>query len=93
MPEGHPHGHDTWPDTAAGGYPVADDGAAYRIHDEPDVRFNAADLDVSLIRHKSGAGMVVVMVNEGLYTSGGNLTVVGNLLVADPEAIEIHEGL
>ena len=35
--------------------------------------------------------MVVVMVNEGLYTSGGNLTVVGNLLVADPEAIEIHE--
>ena len=52
-PECHAHGKDTGTDAPIVRYLVADDGAAGGIHNEPDIGFDAADLDVGLIGNKS----------------------------------------
>ncbi len=81
MPESHTHYKNTGANTAAGGYLVADDETAGSIHDEPDVSFDATNLDIGFISSKNTSGFVVVIVNKGFDTDSCSLTVVDDLPV------------
>ena len=91
--ESHAHSHDAGAHPPVVGDPVAEDGAAGGIHDEPDKGMDTADPDICLIGDKSFARFIVVMVHKGLYADGSRLAVVGNLLVGHPETIKVHECL
>ena len=93
MPESHAHGYDAGADAAVVGDPVADDGAFCGIHDEPDVGFDTAYLDVGLIGGKGVPGTVVIVVNEGFDADGGSFAVVGDLLVGDGDVVEVKQRL
>ena len=60
---------------------VAKNGTGGGIHDEPDVAFDAADLDVGLVGSEHGGFGISVMVNKGLDDNGGGSGIVGDLLV------------
>ena len=51
------------------------------IHDEPEVAFDAPDLDISLICRKDGGLWIFVVVNKGLNDNGGSSGIIGDLLV------------
>ena len=86
-PECHAHGEDARADAPVVGDLVADDGAGRRIHDEPDVGLDAADLDVGLICGEHIPFFVGVAIHKGLDADGGGLAVVGDLLVGDADVI------
>lgn len=83
------HGEDAGADTAVVRTEVAKDGALYSIHDEPDVAFLAADLDVGLIADKLTGRLVIVVIDERLDQYGGGLAVLSDLLVRDLDAVYI----
>ena len=91
--ESHAHGEDAGADAAAVGYLIADDGAGGGVHDEPDVGFDAADLDVRFIRSKNGSLFVWIAVEKGFDADGSGFAVVGDLLVGDGDVIEVFESL
>lgn len=71
-PESHAHGEDARPDGTVVRNLVAEDGAGCGIHDEPEVAFDAPDLDISLISRKDGGLWIFVVVNKGLNDNGGS---------------------
>ena len=85
--EGHAHGKDAGTDTAVVRYLVADDGACCRIHNEPDVGFDAADFDVGFISGEHIPFFVRIVIYERLDADGSCLAVAGNLLVGDGKVI------
>ena len=89
----HAHGHDTGSDTPVIGDPVADDGAFGGIHDEPDVRFDAADFDVGLIGSKDRAGVVIIVINKRFDADSGTFAIVSDLLMGDQDVVEVFKGL
>ena len=91
--ESRPHGFDTGSDSPGLGGSITDDRAADRIHDEPDVGFDAADLDIGLIRDERGAWMVVVMVHKRLDADGSSLAVVCDLLTGNRKPVQFLQGL
>ena len=80
-PESHAHGEDAGPDRAVIRNLVAKNGTGGGIHDEPDVAFDAADLDVGLVGSEHGGFGISVMVNKGLDDNGGGSGIVGDLLM------------
>ncbi len=92
-PESHTHGKDTGADTAVVAYLVANDAAGSRIHDKPDIGFNAAYFNVGFIGGKYAAPFVWILVHKGLYADGGSFTVVGDLLVGNADVVQIFECL
>lgn len=88
-PECHAHGEDVGADAPVVRYLVADDGAGRRIHDEPDVGLDAADLDVGLIRSEHIPFFVGIPIDEGLDADSGSLAVVGDLLVGDADVVKV----
>lgn len=91
--KGHAHGKDAGADTTVIGYLVADDRPAGSIHNEPDIVFDATDLDVGFVSNKGSSLLVRVLVNKGLDADGGSLAVVGDLLVGDVNVVQIFQGL
>ena len=91
--EGHAHGKDTRSDPTVIRYLVTDDGTAGSVHDEPNIGFDAADLDVGLIGDKSRPFAIGILIDEGFDADGGRLTVVGDLLMGDLDVIKVFEGL
>ena len=91
--EGHAHGEDAGSDTAVVRYLVSDDGACCRIHDKPDVGFDAADFDVGFIGGEHIPLFVRILVNEGLDADSGSLAVIGDLLVGDGDVVEVFQCL
>lgn len=89
----HAHGHDTGSDTPVIGDPVADDGAFGGIHDEPDVRFDAANFDVGLIGSKDRAGLVIIVINKRLDADSGTFAIVSDLLMGDLDVVKVFKGL
>ncbi len=89
--ESHAHSKDAGADTAVVRNLIAQDGTGYRIHDEPDVSFDPADLDIGFIGNEGGSGFVVIVVNERFDDEGGSPGVVGNLLVGDPDIVKVFE--
>lgn len=93
LTESHAHSKD------AGTYPavvrdlIAKNGAGYRIHDEPDVSFDPADVDIGFIGDKGGSGLILIVVNERLDDEGGSPGIIGDLLVGDPDVVKIFESL
>ena len=81
MPESHAHCHDAGTDATVVRDLVTDDGALRSIHNEPDISFDTADLDIGFIGSESAAGMIVKVVHERFYTDSGSFAVVGDLLV------------
>ena len=79
--EGHAHGEDAGADTVVIGYLVADDGAGSRIHDEPDIGFDAADFDIGFISSEHIPLFVGKLVNKGFDADSGGFAVIGDLLV------------
>ena len=92
-PEGHAHGEDAGADAPVVRDLVADDGAGRRIHDEPDVGFEAADFDVGLISGEHIPFFVGILIDEGLDADSGSLAVVGDLLVGDGDVVKVFESL
>ena len=64
-----------------------------RIHDEPDISFDAAYFDVGFIGSKGGSGRVVIVIDERLDDKGGSPGIVGDLLVRDADAIQVFQRL
>ena len=93
LTESHAHGKDAGTDTAVVRDLIAKDGTGHCIHDEPDVSFDPADFDIGFIGNKGGSGFVVIVVNKRLDDEGGSPGVVGDLLVGDPDVVEVFEGL
>ena len=92
-PECHAHGEDAGADAPVVRYLAADDGAGRRIHDEPDVGLDAADLDVGLIRSEHIPFFVGIPIDEGLDADSGSLAVVGDLLVGDADVVKVFQSL
>lgn len=91
--ECHAHGKDAGADTAVAGYLVADNGACCRVHDEPDIGFDAAYFDVGFVSGKYIPFFVGVKVNKGFDTDGGGLAVVGDLLMGNADVVQVFECL
>ena len=91
--KGHAHGKDTRTNPTVIRHLVTDDGTAGSIHDQPDVGFDAADLDVGFISHKGFPFAIGILINEGFDADGCGLTVVGDLLMGDRNVIKLFEGL
>ena len=91
--ESHTHGKDAGTDIAVVRDLIAKDGMGYHIHDEPDVSFDPADLDIGFIGNKYGSGFVVIVINERLDAEGGSTGIVGDLLVGDSDVVKIFESL
>ena len=91
--EGHAHGEDAGTDTAVVRYLVADDGACCRIHNEPDVGFDAADFDVGFISGEHIPFFVRIVIYERLDADSGSLTVVCDLLVGNGDVVEVFQCL
>ena len=66
---------------------MTDDGAGGRVHDEPDIGFDATDFNVGFVRGENISFFVGVLVNKGLDTDGGGLAAVGYLLVRDADVV------
>lgn len=92
-PESHTHGKDTGADTVVVAYLVAIDAAGSRIHDKPDIGFNAAYFNVGFIGGKYAASFVWVLDHKGFYADGGSFTVVGDLLVGNADVVQVFECL
>ena len=80
-PESHAHGEDAGADAAVVRDLISYDGAGGGVHDEPDVGFDAADLDIGFVSGEYAAFFVRIPVNKGFDADGGGLAVVGDLLV------------
>ena len=92
-PEGHPHGKDTGADATVVRYLVTDDGTGSSVHNEPDIGFDAADLDIGFVSGEHRILLVRVLVNKGLDADGRGLAVVGDLLVGDADVVEVFQCL
>ena len=90
MLESHTHSHAAGTDAAVIRYLIADHSPGYHIDDQPDVAFDAADFDVSLISNKGGSLLVGVCVDKGLDADGGRFAVVGNHLMGYGDAVDVH---
>ena len=62
--KGHAHCEDTGTDISGSGDLIAEDGAGYFTHDEPDIGFNAVDLDIGLIRDEFIRGFIVIGIHK-----------------------------
>ena len=91
--ESHAHSEDAGADTPVVRHLVADDGACCRIHNEPDVGFDAADFDVSFISGEHIPFFVRILVNERLDADSGSLAVVCDLLMGNGDAVEVFQRL
>ena len=85
----HSHSKNTGVDTTVVRYLITNNGAACGIHNEPDICFDAADLDVGFISGKYFAGFVIIVIDKGLDTDGCGFTVVGYLLVGDADVVKV----
>ena len=93
MPEGHPHCQNAWTNTTIIRYLIADNRAFGRIHDKPDIGFDAADFDIGFISSKHFSGSVVIVIYKRFHADGGSFAVVGNLLMGDGNPMDIFKGL
>lgn len=87
FPECHAHGEDAGADTTVVRYLVTDNETGCGIHDKPDVCFEAADFYVGFVGSKDRSFFVRILVDKGLDADGGGLTVVGDLLMGDGDAV------
>ena len=60
----HAHGENAGSDIPGCRNLIAKDRAGHFIHDEPDVGFDAADLDISLISYEFVGGLVIIGIHE-----------------------------
>ena len=89
MAESHAHRHDARTDTTVIRHPIADNGTFGYIHDEPDIGLDPMNFDVGLISDKGIVGIVIVVIYKTLDADGSGFTVVGDLLVGDPDVIQV----
>ena len=90
--EGHAHSHDAGTDAAVVRDLIADHGAGGGIDDEPDIAFDAPDLDVGLIGSKDRPFFVGIGINKGFDADCGSLTVVRDHLVGYGDAVDVFQG-
>ena len=88
-----PHGQDTGADAAVIRTAVAEDGALDGIHDEPDISLLATDLDVGLICSEIAGRLVIVVIYERLDEHSRGLAVIGDLLVRNPDAVDVPQDI
>jgi len=91
--ESHAHGKNAGADAAVVGYPVADNGAGCRIHDEPDIGFDAADFNVGFVSGEDFSFLVRILVNKGFDAQGRSFAVISDLPVGDADVVEVFKGL
>ena len=89
----HMHGEDAGTDPAVIRYLITDNGAGCRIHDEPDIGFDATDFYVGLVSSEHLTFFVRVLVNKGFDADGGSFTVVSDLLMGDADVIQVFKSL
>ena len=89
----HAHGKDTGTNATVVGHLITDDGAGGGIHDEPDVGFDAADIDISFVSCENISFFVRVLVDKGFDADGCGFAVVGDLLVGDTDVVQIFQSL
>ena len=80
-------------DTTVISHLIADHSPGSSIDDQPDIAFDAADFDVSLISSKGRSFFVRICVNKRFDTDGGGFTVVGDHLVGYGDAMDVFHGL
>ena len=83
------HGQDAGANAAIIRTTVAEDGTLDGIHYEPDIAFLAPDLDVGLVSGEIAGRLVIVVIYERLDEHSRGLAVIGDLLVRDPDAVDV----
>ena len=64
---------------------LAENGTCGGVHDQPDVSFDAADLDIGFISSEDIPFLVRILVDKGLDTDGSGFAVVSDLLVGNAD--------
>ena len=93
MTESHPHSKDAGADTSVVRDLISNNGTACGIHDEPDISFDTADFDISLVSSKYISSFVIIVIDKGFDTDGSGFTIVGDLLMGDADVIKVFERL
>ncbi len=86
-------GKDKGADIPGGGDLIAEDRAGNFIHDEPDISFDAADLDISLISDKLVGGLVIIGIHEWADDDRGRFRIVIDHCVGDIDPMDLFHGL
>ena len=85
----HTHGEDAGTNATVVGDLIAKNGTCGCIHDQPDVSFDAADLDIGFISSEDIPFLVRILVDKGLDTDGSGFAVVSDLLVGNADVIQV----
>ena len=72
---------------------VTEDRTLHSIHDQPDIAFDATNFDVCLICCEVTGRLVVVVVYERLDENCSSLTVICDLLMRDPDAVNVPQNV
>ena len=72
---------------------IPDNGTGCGIHNEPDIGFDAAGLDIGFIGSEHRPFFVGILIDERLDADSGGLAVVGDLLMGDADVIQVFQGL
>lgn len=88
-----PHGEDACTNAAAIRASVSEYGTLHGIHDEPDITFDAPDLDVGLICGEVAGRLVIVVIYEGLDENSSSFAIIGDLLMRDPDAVNVPQNV
>ena len=89
----HAHCEDTGTDISGSGDLIAEDGAGYFIHDEPDIGFDAVDLDIGLIRDEFIRGLIVIGIHEGTDNDRSRFGIVIDHGMGDLNPMDLFECL
>ena len=87
--ESHTHGEDAGTNPTVIGYLIAENGTCGGVHDQPDVSFDAADLDIGFISSEDIPFLVRILVDKGLDTDGSGFAVVSDLLVGNADVLQV----
>ena len=91
--KGHAHCEDTGTDISGSGDLIAEDGAGYFIHDEPDIGFDAVDLDIGLIRDEFIRGFIVIGIHKGTDNDRSRFGIVIDRGMGNFDPMDLFEGL
>ncbi len=71
------------------GYLIAENGTCGGVHDQPDVSFDATDLDIGFISSEDIPFLVRILFDKWLDTDGSGFAVVSDLLVGNSDVIQV----
>ena len=89
----HAHREDTGADISGGRDLIAEDGAGHFIHNEPDIGFHAADLDIGFISHELVRGLIIIGIHKGTDNDRSCFCIVIDHGMGNLDPVDLFESL